>query len=130
LPKSKAKSQSQSSKNEDLFFQEEAEEEYKEGKTISIEDLKKDLSESKELLVSLEKLTFENNQCILNLTMNSTDDYNGDFNEQNMVNLDELQNSELKIDELQDELSYDNGQNEIIGTDLKKLIESELSLDM
>jgi hypothetical protein len=95
-----------------------------------IEDLKKDLSESKELLVSLEKLTFENNQCILNLTMNSTDDYNSELNEQNMVNLDELQNSELKIDELQDDLSYDHGQNEIIGTDLKKLIESELSLDM
>lgn len=93
-----------------------------------MEDLKRELLETKELLESLNKLTLENAQSIFNLSVTSTDDYNGEFNEQNM--LDDLENTELQIEELNENLSYDNDQNEIIGTDLKKLIEGELSLDM
>ena len=69
----------------------------------------------------------------MNLSIKNTDGYN----EQNMVNLDELQSYELQNDELQndelqnDELQNDELQNdEFIGTDLKKIIESEINLEM
>lgn len=92
------------------------------------EELKKELLETKELLESLQKITLENTQNIFNLSVTYTDDYNGEFNEENIVN--DLENTELQIDELNENLLFDNDQNDIIGTDLKKMIESELSLDM
>lgn len=99
-----------------------------------IDDLKKQLSDVKGSLESLEKLTLENSQNILNLSMKK-DDYNVGFNEFNNVeNLDEFQNYELQNYELQnDELEeslYDNEQPEIIGTDLKKMIENELGREL
>lgn len=100
-----------------------------------MEELKKDLLESKELLGSLQKLTLENSQNILELSMKSTDEFNSEFIEQNMIN--ELDNNELnddielRVDNLNDNnLSLDDQQNDIIGTDLKKLIESELNYVM
>jgi len=99
-----------------------------------MEEFKKDFSETKELLETLQKITFENSQRILNLTMNltmnSNDDYSSENNEQSIANLDELQNTELQMEELQENCSSDNDQNEFIGTDLKKMIESELNVDM
>ena len=103
-----------------------------------MDNFKKELFESKELLESLQKITLENSENILNLSTKSTDGYNNDFNEQN----DELQNDELQNDELQsyefrnDELqsyelqSYELQNDEFIGTDLKKIIESEINLEM
>jgi hypothetical protein len=98
-----------------------------------MDNFKKELFESKELLESLHKITLENSENILNLSIKNTDGYN----EQNMVNLDELQSYELQNDELQndelqnDELQNDELQNdEFIGTDLKKIIESEINLEM
>ena len=86
-----------------------------------MDNLKKDLFESKELLESLQKISLENSENILNLSIKTTDGYNdefiNEFNEQNTVNLDEFQNDEFQNDE-------------IIGTDLKRLIESEINLDM
>jgi hypothetical protein len=114
-----------------------------------IDELNTQLLDMKVLLESLEKITFENSQQILNLSMKTTTD-DGEFTEFNNQNLDELQNDELQNDELQNDelqndelqndelqndeleenLSYDNEQNEFIGTDLKKMIESELNLAM
>jgi hypothetical protein len=99
-----------------------------------IDELKRQLLDMKVLLESLEKVTFENSQQILDLSMKTTtDEYNDEiteFNDQNIQNLDELQNDELQNDDLEENLSYDNEQNEFIGTDLKKMIESELNLAM
>ena len=95
-----------------------------------MDNLKKDLSESKELLESLQKITLENSENILNLSINTSDEnndeYNSDFNDQNMVNLNDFQNVDIQNEDfLNEEFS-----NEIIGTDLKRIIESEINLDM
>jgi hypothetical protein len=102
-----------------------------------MENLKKELFESKELLESLQKITLENSENILNLSIKTTDEYTSNFNEQNMVNLDELHNDEFQNDEFQndelhnDELHNDEFlNNEIIGSDLKKIIENEINLEM
>jgi len=92
-----------------------------------MDNFKKELFESKELLESLQKITLENSENILNLSIKTTDEYNSDFNEQNMVNLNDFQNDELDNNEL-DNNELDN--NEIFGTDLKKIIESEINLEM
>ena len=88
-----------------------------------MDNFKKELFESKELLESLQKITLENSENILNLSTKSTDGYNNDFNEQN----DELQNDELQSYELQ---SYELQNDEFIGTDLKKIFESVINLEM
>jgi hypothetical protein len=110
-----------------------------------VENLKKELSETKELSQSLEKMTFENSQSILKLSMNSD---NGEDNVLNNMVLDELKNNELyncelydsQIEELQndqlhnDGLQDDENQNNelqegtIVATNLKQLIESELKV--
>jgi chorismate mutase len=107
-----------------------------------INDLKKELLATKELLETLQKITLENSESILNLSIQNTDDYNDVFNEQNIVNLNGLENvdienvelenvqlqvDELQVDELEEQLLLSNQENDIVGTDLKKLIESELS---
>jgi hypothetical protein len=95
-----------------------------------MDNLKKDLFESKELLESLQKITLENSENILNLSIGTSDEnndeYNSDFNDQNMVNLNDFQNVDIQNEDfLNEEFS-----NEIIGTDLKRIIESEINLDM
>jgi hypothetical protein len=99
-----------------------------------IDELKTQLSDMKGLLESLEKVTFENSQQIIDLSMQTTtDEYNGEFTEFtefNDQNLDDLQNYDLQNYDLQENVSYDNEQNEIIGTDLKKMIESELGREL
>ena len=97
-----------------------------------MDHFKKELFESKELLESLQKITLENSENILNLSIKPTDEYNSDFNEQNMVNLNDFQNVDFQNDDFQNvDFQNDEFQNdEIIGTDLKKIIESEINLDM
>ena len=103
-----------------------------------MDNFKKELFESKELLESLQKITLENSENILNLSTKSTDGYNNDFIEQNddFQNVefqnDEFQNDELQSYQLQSyQLQNDELQNdEFIGTDLKKIIESEINLEM
>ena len=98
-----------------------------------MDNFKKELFDSKELLESLQKITLENSENILNLSIKTTDEYNNDFIEQNdELNNDELQSYELQNYELNnDELqSYELQSNEFIGTDLKKIIESEINLEM
>jgi hypothetical protein len=95
-----------------------------------VENLKKELSETKELSQSLEKITFENSETILKLSMNID---NNDVNSSDNMNLDEIQNDELYNSQLYSELVEDHElqmdelqNNEIIVTDLKQMIESEL----
>lgn len=94
-----------------------------------LENLRKELTETKELVAALQNLTMDNSQKILDLSMGTTIEYEGDFtnlqNDSNMEQLgDGMTNNEFtELDDLQD----DNEQNEIIGTDLKQLIESELN---
>ena len=72
-----------------------------------MDNFKKELFESKEILESLQKITLENSENILNLSTKSTDGYNNDFIEQNddFQNVDfqnvEFQNDEFQNDELQ-----------------------------
>ena len=96
-----------------------------------MDNLKKELFESKELLESLQKITLENSENILNLSIKNTDGYTSELNEQNMV-IDEFHSDEFHSDELHnDELHSDELHNdEFIGTDLKKIIESEINLEM
>ena len=103
-----------------------------------MDNFKKELFESKEILESLQKITLENSENILNLSTKSTDGYNNNFIEQNddFQNVefqnDEFQNDELQSYQLQSyQLQNDELQNdEFIGTDLKKIIESEINLEM
>lgn len=81
-----------------------------------MDSLKKELTETKELLTALQNLTMDNTQKIFDLSVLGSE----------IPSLNELENNEI-ID-LED--SHDNTeQNEIIGTDLKQLIESELNMD-
>lgn len=94
-----------------------------------LENLRKELTETKELVAALQNLTMDNSQKILDLSMGMNMEYEGDFtslqNESNMEQLgDGMTNTEFT--ELED-LHDDSDQNEIIGTDLKQLIESELN---
>jgi hypothetical protein len=95
-----------------------------------VENLKKELSETKELSQSLEKITFENSETILKLSMNFD---NNNINESENINLDETQNDEIYNSQLYGDLGEDHElqidelqNNEIIVTDLKQMIESEL----
>lgn len=96
---------------------------------IQIENLRKELTETKELVSALQNLTMDNSQKILDLSMGNNMEYEGDFtslqNESNMEQLgDGMTTAEfIELEDSQD----DNEQNEIIGTDLKQLIESELN---
>jgi hypothetical protein len=89
-----------------------------------IDNLKKELTETKELLAALQNLTMDNSQKILELTMGNTIEYTGDFTGTDMATLDAIEVGNFS--DLQD----DSQQNEIIGTDLKQLIESELNTGM
>jgi hypothetical protein len=90
-----------------------------------IENLKKEFIETKELLATLQNITMDNSQKILDLTIGT---YTGEFNEtgfeenDNFTDLNDLQGLQ--------ELEYNSEQNEIIGTDLKQLIESELNTNI
>lgn len=94
-----------------------------------VENLRKELTETKELVAALQNLTMDNSQKLLDLSIGMNMGYESDFtslqNGSNMAQLgDEMTSTEFtELDNLQD----DSEQNEIIGTDLKQLIESELN---
>lgn len=93
-----------------------------------VDNLRNELTETKELLVALQNLTMDNSQKILDLSLGEPIDYNGELNETNITAFDELQNGELtNLQELS--VGDDSEQNEIVGTNLKQLIESELNLE-
>ena len=85
-----------------------------------VENMKKELAETRELAMTLQNLTMDNSQKLLKLSMGTecTD-------ESGMIPFTGLQDGVINDDfsNLQD----DSSQNEIVGTDLKQLIESELN---
>jgi len=102
-----------------------------------VENLRKELSETKELVAVLQNLTMDNSQKILDLSMNTNFEYNADYNvdltEANIDNLTTLQDNVDGL-EIMDSTDLNNledsDSNEIVGTDLKQLIESELNTGM
>ncbi len=86
-----------------------------------VENMRKELAETKELVTALQNLTMDNSQKILELSMEYTD-------ESGMIPITNLQDGldTNNFTDLQD-LHDDSEQNEIVGTDLKQLIESELN---
>jgi hypothetical protein len=83
-----------------------------------LENLRKELTETKELLTALQNLTMDNSQKILNLSMGITDDFEEQEDNQLLSSNDGFTN----LEDLEDD-------NNIVGTDLKQLIESELNID-
>lgn len=96
----------------------------KENSTLKsqLENLKKELLENKELISSLKDMTIDNSKKILNLSMATSVDYTTLFNENNLG--EKLESTELL------DIQETSGDDEIIGTDLKQLIESELNTDI
>ena len=90
-----------------------------------IENLRKELVETKELLNTLQNLTINNSQQILDL---SKEVYPENFNDSE-GNVDELvdgQNLDNEFTNLED-LNDENESSEIVGNNLKQIIESELN---
>ena len=99
-----------------------------------VENLRKELTETKELLAALQNLTMDNSQKILELSVNDNVEYMNAFSEQPLGEftddltdeLTDLNESNVEFTHLEDlEETYDP--NEIVGADLKQLIESELN---
>lgn len=82
------------------------------GLKTQIENLKRQLTETTELVTALQNLTMDNSQKILELTMGTNDETYEEFT----TDLEDLQNGEIA-----------SADEEIIGTDLKQLIENELN---
>jgi hypothetical protein len=105
-----------------------------------VENLRKELTETKELLAALQNLTMDNSQKILELSVNDNVEYMNAFIEQPLDEFtdeltdeltDKLNNfseSNAEFTHLKDlEETYEQNEIEIVGADLKQLIESELN---
>ena len=92
-----------------------------------MEKIQKELIDTKELLAALQNITMDNSQKILEFSINNEDGQLNEFSDLNdqIISTNKLQNydNELQNDELQN----DELQDEIIGNDLKQLIENELN---
>jgi hypothetical protein len=92
-----------------------------------IENLRKELVETKELLTTLQNLTIHNSQQILDLSKNvypeNFNDAEGNVDELTDIDATNLNNEFTNLQELQDE----NESSEIVGNNLKQMIESELN---
>lgn len=84
--------------------------------------LKQEVESLKAELASLQGLTMENNQQIMKLSL--AVDLDGDAD----LNLEDDELEELSNDNNDNDNTLDNDDNEIVGTDLKDLIEKELKL--
>ena len=85
-----------------------------------LDNMKKELIETKELLSALQNLTMDNSQKILDLSMNGNNGFPSDEVD--------LENTMIPMSGFTD-LNELSDNSEIVGTDLKKMIESDLSLD-
>lgn len=89
-----------------------------------IENLRKELVETKELLTTLQNLTINNSQQILDL---SKDVYPENFNDDEGI-VDELTDmDDTNLDNECTHLHDENESSEIVGNNLKQIIESELN---
>jgi hypothetical protein len=102
---------------------------------MQVDNLKKELSETKELLNELQNMTMDNSQKIMDFSMGNITMDNEIYNESldQEVDYDSLANQTMFTD-----ISELNGyheendceQNEIIGTNLKEMIESEINANL
>lgn len=86
---------------------------------IQVDSLKTELSETKELLTALQNLTMDNTQKIMDISSNMPDGFTFD----SAQNFDETTVDFTQLTDLND----DSEENEIVGTNLKELIESEIN---
>ena len=93
-----------------------------------MEVLKKELNETKDLLLILQNLTMDNNQKILTLSMGV--DFENNLGEIDVDNYDELEKVQEVNQSYNDSDSEDDNENIVIGTTLKQIIESEINADM
>ncbi len=82
--------------------------------------LRQELSDTKDLLNSLQNMVMDNNSKLLNLSLADTTEM-GDYGFE--------QNTEYNADDLVYNPNVDLGDNEFIGTNLKELIENEINLE-
>jgi hypothetical protein len=95
-----------------------------------VDSLKNELTETRELLTALQNLTMDNSQKIMELS-------SGDFQnvDEQFFQTDQGDNDyntligQTDSSEIQD-LQEDSGSDEIVGTNLKELIESEINADL
>lgn len=90
---------------------------------INVDNLKQELNETKELLAALQNLTMDNNQKIMNMSLNMDQD-DMEYDNQSNELYESMDITDLPSDKL------DLGDNEIVGTNLKELIESEINAEM
>jgi len=98
-----------------------------------VDNLKTELTETKELLSILQNLTMDNNQKIMKLSINSQGElFNDEFNDQKL-------NEQIDYSDLVNQTSYldtsfidqnELEQSEIVGTNLKELIENEINANI
>ena len=86
---------------------------------LQVDTLKTELSETKELLTALQNLTMDNTQKIMDISSNMPDGFTFD----SAQNFDETTVDFTQLTDLND----DSEENEIVGTNLKELIESEIN---
>ena len=86
---------------------------------IQVDSLKTELSETKELLTALQNLTMDNTQKIMDISSNMPEGFTFDVAQ----NFDETTVDFTQLTDLND----DSEENEIVGTNLKELIESEIN---
>lgn len=102
---------------------------------MQIENLKNELSETKELLNALQNMTMDNSQKIMNFSMGNmtldTEIYNEQLDQntdyESLVNQTDF-NDFSELQDYSEENDFE--QNEIIGTNLKELIESEINANL
>jgi hypothetical protein len=87
---------------------------------INVDNLKQELNETKALLSALQNLTMDNTQKIMNMSLNM---------DQDDMEYDNQSNGPMDINDLTPD-KLDLGDNEIVGTNLKELIESEINAEM
>ena len=88
-----------------------------------IENLRKELVETKELLNTLQNLTINNTQQILDLSKVVYPENSNENNVDELVDGENLDNEFTNLEDLNDE----NESSEIVGNNLKQIIESELN---
>lgn len=84
------------------------------------DNLRQELSDTKELLNSLQTMVMDNNSKLLNLSL-------ADTSEMGYIGFEP--NTEYNADDLVYNPNVDLGDNEFIGTNLKELIENEINLE-
>lgn len=100
-----------------------------------VESLKNELTETRELMNALQNLTMDNSQKIMELSSGDFQDMNGQFEQDDQLlegDVDYNNNTligKTNFSEVQD-LQEDSGADQIVGTNLKELNESEINADM